>query len=80
MNASYVGAGLQAGAGLHLDLGPSVFLNAAVTYRWIGFLYAFGEGKGRDINDLRTEPMGPEFGRLLRTDVLTLTLGVGFIL
>ncbi len=80
LSASYIGAGLSAGVGLHFDLGPSVFLNAALIYRWVGFLYAFGEGKGRDINDLRIGYGGPEFGRLLRTDVLTLTLGVGFIL
>ena len=80
LNASYFGAGLNVGAGLHLDVGPSVFLNAAVMYRWVGFLYAFGEGKGRDINDLRVGYMGPEFGRLLRTDVLSVTIGVGFVL
>ena len=80
LNASYFGAGLNIGAGLWFDVGPSVFINAAVMYRWVGFLYAYGEGKGRDINDLRIGYLGPEFGRLLRTDVLTLTVGVGFIL
>ncbi|MCX6566108.1 MAG: hypothetical protein NTW38_06755 [Candidatus Aminicenantes bacterium] len=80
LNASYFGAGLNVGAGLWFDVGPSVFINAAVMYRWVGFLYAYGEGKGRDINDLRVGYMGPEFGRMLRTDVLTLTVGVGFVL
>ena len=79
LNASYFGVGLNVGAGLWLDVGPSVFINAAVMYRWVGFLYAYGEGKGRDINDLRVGYMGPEFGRMLRTDILTLTVGIGFV-
>ena len=80
LNASYFGAGLNIGAGIWADIGPSVFVNAAVVYRWVGFLYAYGEGKGRDINDLRVGYLGPEFGRLLRTDVLSLTVGIGFVL
>ncbi len=79
-NAAYFGAGLNFGAGLLFEIGPSVILNAGAQYRWIGFLYAFGGGKGRDINNLRLEYLGPELGRLLRTDTVTLTVGLGFIL
>lgn len=80
LNAAYAGGGLTAGTGIIVDLGPSVFLNFGAQYRLMGFLYAFGGGKGRDINDLRIEYKGAEFGRLLRTDVVSLTVGVGFAL
>jgi len=79
-NAAYFGAGLNIGAGLLVEIGPSILLNAGVVYHWIGFLYAFGGGKGRDINNLQVGYLGPEFGRLLRTDTVTLTLGLGFVL
>jgi hypothetical protein len=79
-DASYFGAGLIVGAGLLFEIGPSIILNAGALFRWIGFLYAYGGGKGRDINNLRVEWMGPEFGRLLRTDTVTLTIGLGFVL
>jgi len=80
LNAAYFGAGLNAGAGLLFDIGSNILLNVGALYRWIGFLYAYGEGKGRDINYLRVDPLGPAFGRLLRTDTLTLTVGLGLIL
>lgn len=80
LNAAYTGGGLSAGAGIVFDLGPSLVLNVGARYRLIGFLYAFGEGKGRDINDLRIEYQGAEFGRLLRTDIVSLTVGLGFAL
>jgi len=79
-NAAYFGAGLNVGAGLLVEIGPSILLNAGAVYRWIGFLYAFGGGKGRDINNLQVGYLGPEFGRLLRTNTVTLTLGLGFVL
>jgi hypothetical protein len=80
LDAIYFGGGLNAGAGLLFDLGPSIVLNAGLVYRWIRFLYVTGDGKGRDINNLRIGFEGPEFKRLLRTDSLTLTIGLGFIL
>jgi len=79
-DATYFGIGLNAGTGILVEIGPSIVLNAGAVYRWIGFLYAFGEGKGRDINNLRIGFEGPEWGRLLRTDSLTLTIGLGFVL
>lgn len=80
LNAAYFGAGLNIGGGFLFEIGPTVLVNAGVIYRWIGFLYAYGEGKGRDINNLRVGYLGPEFGRLLRTDMLTFTIGLGFVL
>jgi len=80
LDATYFGAGLNAGIGLIFDLGPSIVLNAGIVYRWIRFLYAYGESKGRDINNLRIGFEGPEFKRLLRTDSISLTIGLGFII
>jgi len=79
-DATYIGAGLNLGGGFLLEIGPSVVLNAGVIYRWMGFLYAYGEGKGRDINHLQVGFDGPRFGRLLRSGTLSFTIGLGFIL
>jgi len=80
LNASYFGAGLNVGTGVILEIGPSLILNIGAQYRVIGFLYAYGEGKGRDINDLRIGYNGPRFGRMLRTDIVTLAVSLGFVL
>ena len=79
LNASYFGAGLSVGTGVMLEIGPSLLLNVGATYRWLAFLYAYGEGKGRDINHLTVGYLGPKLGRVLRTDTLTLTAGLAFV-
>lgn len=79
-DATYFGGGLNAGLGLLFDIGPSVILNIGVVYRWIGFLYVSGEGKGRDIAHLRIGFDGPLWDRFLQTESLSLTVGLGFIL
>jgi len=79
-NANYYGMGLSLGGGVVIHLHPRLFINAGLVYRYLGFLYVSGEGKGRDINDLRVGHGGPEWGRLLRTQSLGLTLGIGFTL
>jgi hypothetical protein len=55
-------------------------IQAGLTYRYLAFLYVNGEGKGRDINNLRVGYGGPEFGRLLLAHSFTLTVGLGFVL
>ncbi|MHB8054017.1 MAG: hypothetical protein ACYDH3_02025 [Candidatus Aminicenantales bacterium] len=80
LNASYFGAGLTIGTGVVIGISPAIILNVGAQYRLIGFLYAYGEGKGRDINDLRIGFEGPKLGRMLRTDIVTLTVGIGFVL
>ena len=79
-DATYLGGGLNVGAGLSIDLGPSMVLNAGAAGRFLWFLYAFGGGKGRDINHLTDGTAGPRLDRLLRTTSLVLSVGLGFIL
>jgi len=79
-NATYYGIGLSLGGGIVIHLLPRLFINGGIVYRYLGFLYVFGEGKGRDINDLRVGHDGPEWGKLLRTQSLGLSLGIGFTL
>lgn len=79
LNAAYAGAGLHAGAGLTWDFAPDTFLDIGLVYRFVIFYYAYGEGKGRDINHLRTSYEGDRFGRLLRSSALAFTVGLGFM-
>jgi len=78
-NATYYGMGLNLGAGLTIHLLPRLFISGGVVYRYLGFLYVSGEGKGRDINDLRVGHGGPEWGKLLRTQSLGPSFGMSFI-
>jgi hypothetical protein len=77
-NATYYGMGLNLGGGITINLLPRLFISGGVVYRYLGFLYVSGEGKGRDINDLRVGYGGPEWGKLLRTQSLGLAFGMGF--
>jgi len=77
-SATYYGMGLSLGGGIMIHLLPRLFLNGGLVYRYLGFLYVSGEGKGRDINDLRVGHGGPEWGRLLQAQSLGLTFGMGF--
>ncbi|MCX6561341.1 MAG: hypothetical protein NTZ26_12610 [Candidatus Aminicenantes bacterium] len=79
LNAMYVGVGLNAGAGLTWDFAPDTFLDIGLVYRFLAFFYAYGEGKGRDINHLRTVQDGDQFGRLLRSSSLALTASLNFM-
>jgi hypothetical protein len=80
LDAAYAGGGLNAGLGWIIDLDSSVFLDIAYEYRFSIFLYAYGEGKGRDINFLTVGPGGPAFGRLLRTSSMGIFVRLGLIL
>lgn len=78
--ATFVGGGLNLGAGLAVDIGPTVVVTAGAVNRFVWFLYAYGGGKGRDINHLTEGYGGPKLGRLLRTSGLSWTISLGFIL
>jgi hypothetical protein len=80
LNAIYAGAGANLGGGVLFDLGRETFINIGAVYRFQVFLYAYGEGKGRDINHLRTVYGGDVFGRLLRSSSFGLTVSLGFML
>lgn len=80
INAVYAGGGANLGGGILFDLGRETFINIGAVYRFQVFLYAYGEGKGRDINHLRTVYEGEKFGRLLRSSSFGLSVSLGFIL
>jgi hypothetical protein len=79
LDAAYIGVGLEAGAGLVWDFAPDTFLDLGIVYRIQGYFYAYGEGKGRDINHLRTVQDGEKLGRLLRSSTLAVTASLGFM-
>jgi len=79
-SATYYGMGLNVGGGIVIHVLPRLFISGGIVYRYLGFLYVSGEGKGRDINDLRVGHGGPEWGKLLLTQSLGLAFGLGFTL
>jgi hypothetical protein len=81
LTATYAGLGINAGGGVIIDLGRSAFINLEALYRFTVFLYAYGEGKGRDINYMHVGTTdGPAFGRLLRASSFGLSVSLGFML
>jgi hypothetical protein len=81
LNAAFAGGGISAGGGLMLDLNARTFISVEALYRFTVFLYAYGQGKGRDINYMRVGTVdGAPFGRLLRTPGLGLSISLGFML
>ena len=79
-DAVHAGGGIKAGLGLAVEIGPSIVLDAGAATHFLWFLYAYGGGKGRDINNLTEGAGGPQLGRPLRTASLVFSVGLGFIL
>lgn len=77
-DATYTGLGINLGAGLLINLGPSLFLSGGVKYRYLGFFYVSGGGKGRDITDLTVGQGGPRWGKWLMAPSLGVTFHIGF--
>jgi len=77
-DATYTGLGLNLGAGLLINLGQSLFLSGGIKYRYVGFFYVNGGGKGRDITDLTVGHGGPQWGKWLRAPSLGVTFHFGF--
>jgi hypothetical protein len=79
-SASYIGIGAEAGAGFVVDVGSSLFLSVGAGYRALGYYYASGEGKGRDITELHVGYEGPVWKNWLRSTTFEWTVGLGFVL
>lgn len=79
-DSTYLGVGVNAGAGLLLPLHPRLFLCGSVIYRYIGYLYARGPGKGIDVTDLFVDRNGPRRNRFLKAPVLAVEISLGFTL
>jgi hypothetical protein len=77
-DATYTGLGINLGAGLLINLGPSLFLSGGVKYRYVGFFYVSGGGKGRDVTTLTVGQGGPRWGKWLMAPSLGVTFHFGF--
>ena len=78
--ATYIGLGLNIGLGIVLEIAPSLFVSGGGVYRAAGFFYVSGEGKGRDIGDLRVESGGDKWNRWLKASSLSWMIGLGLVL
>lgn len=79
-DASYIGIGLSLGAGILVDISPRVFICGGAGWRVLGYYYASGEGKGRDITELHVGYEGPVWGNWLRTSTFEVNFGLGIVL
>jgi len=79
-DSTYLGVGVNAGAGLLLPLQPRLFLCCSVIYRFIGYLYAAGPGRGIDVTDLFDDRTGSRHRSYLGAPELALELRLGYIL
>ena len=79
-DASYIGIGLNLGAGLLADISRRVFISGGAGWRVLGYYYASGEGKGRDITELHVGYEGPIWRNWIRTSTLEVSFSLGLIL
>ncbi|MCX6556467.1 MAG: hypothetical protein NTW95_03400 [Candidatus Aminicenantes bacterium] len=78
VNATYLGVGANAGAGLLLPVSSRMFFSGSLIYRFIGYLYAKGPGRGIDVTDLFDDRFGPRHRSYLRSPVWALELSLGY--
>lgn len=79
-DATYLGVGANAGAGLLVPVSSRMFFSSSLIYRFIGYLYAKGPVKGIDVTDLFDDVNGPRHHSFLRAPVLALELSLGYAL
>jgi len=77
-DATYLGVGVNAGAGLLLPVSSRMFFSGSIIYRFIGYLYARGPVKGIDVTDLFDDITGPRHRRYLGAPVIALELSLGY--
>lgn len=77
-DATYLGVGVNAGAGLLVPISSRMFFSGSLIYRFIGYLYANGPGPGIDVTDLFDDRTGSRHRRYLRAPVFALELSLGY--
>jgi len=77
-DATYLGLGVNAGAGFLAPISSRMFFSGSVIYRYVGYLYARGPGAGIDVTDLFDDRDGARHRLYLRTPMLSLELSVGY--
>lgn len=80
VDATYMGLGVNAGAGLLVPISSRMFFSGSVIYRYLAYLYAKGPGVGIDVTDLFDDRTGPRHNPFLRAPVLALELSIGYSL
>jgi hypothetical protein len=78
VDATYLGLGVNAGAGLLVPLSSRMFFSGSIIYRYIGFLYARGPQAGIDVTDLFEDRSGPRHRYFLRAPAWALELSLGY--
>jgi hypothetical protein len=79
-DATYLGLGVNAGAGVLVPVSARMFFSGSVVYRYLAYLYANGPGVGIDVTDLFDDRTGPRHHPYLRAPVLALELSLGYSL
>jgi len=79
-DATYLGLGVNAGAGMLVPLSPRMFFSGSLVYRLTGYLYAKGPGRGIDVTDLFDGRTGPRHRLFLRSPAVALELSLAYIL
>jgi len=79
-DATYLGVGIHAGGGLLAFVSPRIFLMGGAQYRFLGFLYASGPGRNRDVTNLYVNRTGPRRDKFLRVQGLCLEFSIGYLL
>jgi hypothetical protein len=79
-DATYLGVGVNAGGGLLLPVSSRMFFSCSLIYRFNGYLYAKGPGRGIDVTDLFDDRTGPRHRLYLRAPILALELSLGYAL
>jgi hypothetical protein len=77
-DATYMGVGVNAGAGLLLPVSSRMSFSGSVIYRLNAYLYAQGPGAGIDVTDLFDDRNGPRHRLYLRAPVLALELSLSY--
>ncbi len=79
-DATYLGLGFNAGAGLLVPISSRMVFSGSLIYRYIGYLYAKGPGRGIDVTDLFEDRNGPRHRLYLRSPVFALELSLAYTL
>jgi len=76
-DATYWGLGVNAGAGLAVPITKRLFFTAGFAYKFMGFMFITGPGKGKDVTNLYVDQYGSRREKILRMKGLNFEFGIG---
>ena len=77
-HATYLGVGVNVGAGLLVPISSRMFFSGSLIYRLVGYLYAKGPGRGIDVTDLFDDGNGSRHRLYLRAPIVALELSLAY--